>query len=643
MSQRNRLKSVDSKKQKKMTYNKVLPIFKAFGYHYKTHWKLAAIAYSGMFVMIFTSLFIPWPLKLILDHVVLNLPLPEQAVFLTQWINTDQMSLLSFLVIAFIALNILNSIFSFLHKIGLLTMAASISADIRVQVFTHLQRLSLSFHNTTRSGDLTYRLIDDTPNLNKILVQAPQALIYRIATIGAHIGIMFMLEWRLALIAFSIIPLIYFYHHYFGQTIQKATKKKKKKESNISSVVAENVAAMALIQAYGREDLQQKKFDSENKKSVQFGIRAMKFSKIFKRANAMMVACGTAGVVYYGGLLAMDSTILPGTLVLFAAYMKRLYSPIKKLAQLMIDIAKSIVSGERLLEIIESDMVMADHPDAVPAPPIKGKFEFRDVSFQYLGGEEVLKNMNCSIKSGETIAIVGHSGAGKSTFISLLMRFYNPTKGQILIDDHDVKKLTIKSIRKQTTIVMQGAKLLNRTVRENIAFGKIGATEEEIIHAAKLAQAHDFIMQMPEGYNSMIEEDGENISGGQRQRINIARAVIRDTSILILDEPATALDAKSETQVHTAFNKLTQGKTTFIIAHKFSTISHADKIILLDKGKIAAFGSHDELIATSQEYHKLNNLQFGSRHDEEALQVAADEKSVNDRLVNSGLEETLEK
>lgn len=376
------------------------------------------------------------------------------------------------------------------------------------------------------------------------------------------------------------------------------------------SLISENVTAMALVQAYGRENSQQAQFESENQQSMESGITALRLSKTFKRVSDIVMAIGTFGVVYYGGRLALDGTVSPGTLVLFTAYLRNLYKPIEKFADLTLNLAKSQVAGERLMELIDSDMIMEDNPDAEPASTFNGKIEFRDVHFSYQTGIEVLKGINFIVQPGETVALVGASGAGKSTLISLLLRFYDPQNGQILIDDKHITKFTLKSVRAQITVVMQDALLFNKTVRENIAFGKDDATEEEIVYAARLAQADNFIKQMPNGYDTKIYEGGENLSGGQKKRLNIARAIIRNTPILIMDELSTALDVKAERAIHKALNELTADKTTFVIAHRFSSIANADKILVLDDGQLVGFGTHPELMDSCLSYRELYELQY---------------------------------
>jgi ABC-type multidrug transport system fused ATPase/permease subunit len=586
---------------------------------------------------ILVALLLPWPLKLILDYVILQKPLPEKVVMLSRWFGEGQW-LLPALVLAFILLRIIHSLVTYLHKVGLLSAAERIVTDIRERIFAHLQRLSLSFHESARSGSLVYRLTEDINDVKTVLVQLPDSVAHRLLMIFTHGGLMLAIEWRLAVVAFSVIPILYFFNQRIGSGVQTARRKKRSKESDIASMVSENLTAMALVQAYGREDLQQSRFESENRESLASGVTATRLAKMFKRTSEILIAVGTAGVVYYGGRLAWEGTILPGTLVLFASYLKNLYSPLDKFATMLLDVIKSQIAGERLMELAECDMIVQDAPNAVLAPPFQGRIEFRKVNFGYHNDVPVLKNLSFGVESGQTIALVGHSGAGKSTLISLLLRFYDPDKGVILIDGHDLREFKLESLRSQITVVMQEARLFNETVRDNIAFGKADVTEEEIVRAAKLAHAHDFILQMPEGYDTMICEGGENLSGGQQQRINIARAIIRNTPILILDEPVTALDAKAEANIQQALLELTRQKTTFIIAHKFSTISHAEKILLFEKGCLIAHGKHEELLQSSPDYRALYELQAGPllQETDEVATLPTDRKGYSTQREGEG-------
>lgn len=592
-----------------ISYKTLLRVYKVFGNHLKRHWRQLTGAYLGLLATVVFGLLVPWPLKLILDHVVLNSPLPENAAILTQWFGTDRLNLLTGLVMAFVVLHGVDSFVSYYFKIGMAIVSIRIRREIRERVFGHMQRLSMSFHESYRSGDLLFRLMSDTRELPTLLLQVPQNIVYRIVTITAHIGIMWMLSPNLALVAFSVIPLLYYFNRRIGVKVRRVTKKKRNTESNIASIISENATGMALVQAYGREDLLQTRFADENRQSLESTLTATRLSKVFTRISDTLVAIGTCGVAYYGGHLVLEGAATAGTLVLFISYLKKLYGPLDKFAEMMLDIVRSQVAAERILELVDCAAVMVDSPQAIPAPAFKGRIEFRHVSFGYKPDVPILKNLNFVVEPGEMIALVGHSGAGKSTLTSLLLRFYDPQQGQVLIDGGDLREYQLKTLRAQLTVLMQEAKLFNKTVRENIAFGKLDATDDEVVQAAKLAQAHDFITAMPEGYETMIRQGGENLSGGQKQRMNIARAIIRNAAIVILDEPATALDAKAEAKIHAALEGLTKGKTTFIIAHRFSTIAHADKILVLNEGQLVGFGTHEQLMQTCEHYRELYELQ----------------------------------
>ncbi len=602
--------------REKLNLEGLVRIYKVFGRHYRKYWKILAAAYLCLFATIGVTVLAPWPLKLILDHLILKQPLPVAFSFLKPLDTGNPKLLLLLLALAIIVIAFLEATFSYFNKFWISATGDRMNADIRERVFAHLQRLSLSFHESVQSGNLIYLLTADVKEMKKVLVDFPQDLTNRVVSFAVYAGLMLALDWRLGLAGLCTMPLIYFFTKYFGGGMRTAITQKRKQEGKVASIIAENVTAMALVQAYGREETERARFTLGNQESLKAQLRALSLSRTFARIVEFLVALSAAGVLYLGGRYALAGEFLPGTLVVFMAYMRDIYGIFEKFSELFLGMAKSQVSGERLLELVENDMIVQDDPGAVPAPPFRGRIEFKNVSFAYNHGREVLKNLNFIVEPGETVALVGHSGAGKSTLISLLLRFYDPQQGQILIDGSDLRKFTLKSLRDQMTIVLQGAKLFRQTVRENIAFGKTGAsalsgaTDDEIIEAAKLAQAHEFIMRMPEGYDTVMYEGGDNLSGGQKQRINIARAIIRNTPLMILDEPVTGLDARAEAQINAAIHRLTRGKTTFIIAHKFSTIAAAEKILLLEDGHVAHYGAHEQLIRQSPHYRELYELQF---------------------------------
>lgn len=605
------LAQVNDQQKTRVNPQGLLRIYKVFGRHYKKYRKSLIGGFLSLFALIAIVVLLPWPLKLILDYVILQKPLPEQLAFLNPLFLSSPTLLLVLLGLSILLLAVLGAIFSYLNKYWIASAGKRINADIRERVFVRLQRLSLSFHESSHSGNLVYLLTSDTTKMKNILIDFPQDFMNHLFTLGSTVVIMLALDWRLGLIALSAAPLLFLFTRYFGAGMNRAMRKVRNKEGNVAAVVSENVTAMALIQAYGREDTERMRFNTQNRKSLKHKLQSLRLFKTYGRVSDLLVILSTAGVLYFGGRYALRGDILPGTLVVFVAYLQQIYDTVKKLSETFLKLAVSQVSGERLVELVENDMIERDDPGARPLTSMNGGIEFRNISFAYKKNQNVLENLSFKVDPGETVALVGHSGAGKSTLISLLMRFYDPQQGCILIDGRDIRKFTVKSLRDRITILLQDARLFQSTIHENIAFGKPDATKAEIMEAARLAEAHDFIMQMPDGYGTMILEGGNNLSGGQKQRINIARAIIRNTPLVILDEPATGLDALSEEKVYKAIQRLIKGKTAFIIAHKFSSILNVDKIILLEEGQLAHIGSHQQLLRESEQYREFYELQFG--------------------------------
>jgi len=606
-------------------------VYKIFGRHYKTHWKTLTVAYLSLFVAIGIKVFAPWPLKFILDNILLHKPLPELAAFMNPLLQAQPKLLLLLLALAIVVIAVAEGYFSFINKYWISSCGDRMTATIREHVFAHFNRLSLSFHETARSGNMVYTMTSDVGELKSILIDFPQDFTQRVVTFAAYAALMLALDWRLGLIALSSAPLIYFLTRYFQAGLKRFMKRARKRAGELANIIAENVATMAVVQAYGREDSERARLIKTNRADAEAQLQALRLNQTSSRLTDFLVVLSTAGVLYWGGKYALDGGITPGTLVVFIAYMRDVTGTFEKFNSLFLGLAKAQVSVERLLEVVESEMVMADAPDAVAAPAFQGRIEFKNVSFAYKAGYGVLNNLSFTAAPGETVALVGHSGAGKSTLISLLMRFYDPQQGEILIDGVNIRRYTLKSLRQQLTVLLQDARLFRQTVRENIAFGKAGATAEEVVAVAKLAEAHDFIEQMPEGYETLMHEGGENLSGGQRQRLNIARAAIRDTPIVILDEPTTGLDARAEAKINTAIQRLTQNRTTFIIAHKFATIRSADKILVLETGQAAHAGTHTQLLRESPAYRELYELQFGKQQ-----LLTADHGDHNGRLASTG-------
>lgn len=606
-----------------LTTRGLFKVYKIFGQYYKTHWKTLTVAYLSLFVAIGIKVFTPWPLKLILDNVILHKPLPEVAAFLNPLLNAQPKILLLLLALSIVVIAIAEGYFSFINKYWISSCGDRMTAKIRERVFAHFNRLSLSFHETASTGNLVYTMTSDVGELKSILIDFPQDFTQRVVTFGAYAVLMLALDWRLGLIALSATPFIYLLTKYYGAGMKKFMKRARKRAGELANIIAENVATMAVVQAYGREDSERARLVRSNQADAEAQLQALRLNQTYSRLTDFLVVLSTAGVLYWGGKYAFNSDITPGTLIVFVTYMRDVMGTFEKFNSLFIGVAKSQVAVERLLELVESEMVMEDAPDAIAAPAFQGRLEFKNVSFAYKPGYDVLKNLDFTVAPGETVALVGHSGAGKSTLLSLLMRFYDPQQGEILIDGVSIRRYTLKSLRQQMTILLQDARLFRQTIRENIAFGKADATFDDVIAVAKLAEAHDFIEPMPEGYETLMHEGGENLSGGQRQRINIARALIRNTPIVILDEPTTGLDARAEAKINTAIHRLTRNRTTFIIAHKFATILNADKVLLLETGQAAQGGTHEQLLRESPAYRELYELQFGWQHKSMPAETAS--------------------
>ena len=583
----------------------LLRVYRTFRRHYQPYTRVLTVSFVCLFATLAAEMLTPWPLKLILDHVILKRPFTGRLAGLNGWLQNDPLSLLLVFALAIVVITFAEALFSYINKYYASGTGDRMAADIRERVFKHLQKQSLSLDESAHSGNVVYLLTSDTKMMKNLLIDLPQDVLQRVGGMVLYAGLMLALDWRLGLVALSTTPLVWFLTSYFGTSTKGAVKERRESESEVSSVVADNVEAMALVQAYGREATEYQRFSERNTRSLEAQLRALRLQRTYGRLVQLLITLSTAGVLWFGARYALKGDILPGTLVVFVAYLRDIYGYFEKFSLLFLNLARSLVSGERLAAFVEQEVKVEELPDAVPAPRFQGRIEFRDVNFAYRDGDDVLRGVSFVAEPGQRIAVVGPSGAGKSTLIGMLLRFYDPQRGQVLIDDRDVRAFTLKSLRDQITIVLQEAMLFQRSVAENIGFGKRGATREEIVAAAKRAEADGFISEMRDGYDTEMAEGGDNLSGGQRQRINIARAIIRDTPIVVLDEPLTGLDPRAEAEIGEAIRHLGEGRTTFIVAHRFSTVRDADAILVLDEGTLVGVGTHDQLLATCPRYREL--------------------------------------
>ena len=584
----------------------VYQVYRLLGPHSRSYLKWFLLAYSALFASVMMNLLKPWPLKLILDHILLSKPLSRMMTPLNSLAGNDKLVLLAFLSLGIVVIFFLEGLFSFIRKYYLVRAGESTVNDIRQEVFAHLQMLGRGKYG---SGDSVVRLTSDIQTLNLLLTQYLQNLVTFLFTFLSIVVTLFFLDWRLTLLALVVVPPLYLMSLYFSPKVGDLARKKKEKESEVASLVEETLASKEVVQAFVREDQEKRRFAEESNESLRATLGSARVSKGFERTVQVTIAAGTALVVYFGARRVLAGQITPGDLIVFTAYLGNLYKPVGELSSWIMDFATALVSGERIAEILESEVSMADAPDAVEAPPFRGEVVFEHVTFGYEPGEPVLRGLSFSVKPGQTVALIGSSGTGKSTVVNLLLRFYDPWEGRILIDGQDIRRYKFKSLREQISVVLQETLLFRRSIRENIAYGKPKATTEEIKKSAKAAQAHDFIMRLPKGYDTFLKDRGANLSGGERQRIALARSILKDAPIFVFDEPLTGVDAETESRLDGILNRLMKGKTSFIIAHHFSTIMKANLILMIQEGRIIEQGSHDQLLAESEQYRQLYNLQ----------------------------------
>jgi ATP-binding cassette subfamily B protein len=584
-------------------------LYATFGPHVKPYWKWFVLAYAGLIGTVLMNLVKPWPLKLIFDHILLDKPVPASVTDFTSVFGNDKSTLLIIFCLSIVCVVFLDSLFSYSHKYLIAAAGERVVNDIRRWVFNHLQILPQSFHGASRSGDLTLRLTSDINAIKKLLIGSVQAFATYLLTFVSLIGTMLWMDWRLTLVALAIVPPLYVMSFRFSRKVEVLEKTKRAKESEVASIVQETMVSMPVVQAFTQEAQERQRFARAADESLMADLKKMRLSRTLRRAVQVVIASGTALVVWYGARRALAGEVTPGDLIVFAAYLKDVYGPIGGFSELVTDFLSAVVGSERIAAIIGADMTVKDSPHAIAAPPFRGAVTFEDVTFGYKPGEPVLQHLSFTVNPGQMVALVGFSGTGKSTIVNLLLRFFDPWEGRILIDGEDIRRFKLESVRRQMSVVLQESILFRRTIGENIAYGNPQARFEDIVAAAKAAQAQDFILKLPQGYDTLVSERGINLSGGQRQRLALARAILRNAPLLILDEPVTGLDAITESQLHETLVRLMQGKTTFVIAHRLSTIQKADVILVIDEGTIIERGTHAELLAHSHLYHHLYRLQ----------------------------------
>jgi ATP-binding cassette subfamily B protein len=556
-------------------------------------------------LLAFADLLRPWPLKLIFDYILFKKPIPHSLSFMHGLLSHGQIAGIIIISSGIVAISLLKSFAAYSQTHIVSQIGFRFAHSLRRALFVHLQRLSLSFHARMRSGELLTNITSDTNVLRDALIEFVLTFVSEFLTLLGMIAIMVTVNWRLSLIVLAVSPVLVFLSLLRYRKIRDSARRQRRAEGQIAAKASEVLSSMHLVQAFGRGSYEKERFESDSAEALKESVRTARLEAAAARAADLTVAVGTWAVVLVGSLEALRGQMTPGNVLVFAAYMNSMYTPIRNLAKLSSRVSRAAVTGRRIADVMDLEPHVKDAADAIEAANLKGSIAFDNVSFAYDTGEPVLKNVSFSVAPGQHVALLGRSGSGKSTLSALTLRLYDAQTGSITIDGVDIRKYRLESLRQEFGIVLQDSLLFATTVRENIAYGKLDATEQEIVTAAKAANAHEFIMELENGYDTVVGERGTTLSGGQRQRIAIARTFIRNMPILILDEPMTGLDIESESTVREALQRLMAGRTSILITHDLEAAADADLILLLAEGRIIEQGSHQELLAREGQYRDL--------------------------------------
>jgi subfamily B ATP-binding cassette protein MsbA len=552
----------------------------------------------------------PWPLKIVIDSVLRSKRSPAWLNQFVLSIGPDKAAVLKFAALAVLAIAAVGAISNFTERYITAGLGQWVMHDLRHTLYSHIQRLSLGFHNEKQTGDLITRLTTDIDAIQSFITSGLFGALMNVVTLAGMMAVMFFLSRQFTMIALSVAPILFAVVFHYTRRIKKATREVRRKEGEMVSVIQEVLSSMHVVRAFAGEAREQRRLAEESRASVEIAMKVRGLKIRLSPTVDMIVAAGTSLVLWVGGKMVLGGDLSAGSLVLFIWYLGRMYKPMRELAKTTDTYSRAAVGLERIREILDMDRQVKDLPGARLAPALRGRIEFDDVTFGYATRNQILKEVSFTVEPGQTVALVGPTGAGKTSIVNLIPRFYDPDSGTVRIDGTDVRHFQQESLRRQISFVLQDPLLFRAPLWYNIAYGKPDASRAEIVRAASLSNAHEFIERLPDGYDTVIGERGVTLSGGQRQRIAIARAVIRNTPILILDEPGTGLDAASEKLVLEALARLMIGKTSIVIAHRLETIRSADMILVVNSGRIVERGTHPQLVRTGGLYAQLHDLQF---------------------------------
>jgi ATP-binding cassette, subfamily B, bacterial len=587
-------------------------IVRRFQPYIRQQWALVVGAMAALLAQVGLRLLEPWPLKFVFDEVITSTPNQGQSG--VPWIDgLSPTGLLWGSAIALVVIAGLRALTDYGSTVGFALVGNRVLTQVRNDLYQHLQDLSLSFHNQARSGDLTIRVISDVGLLKDVVVTALLPMVGNTLILIGMVGLMLWLHLELTLLALATIPLFSLTTLRLSRRIKEVSRKQRQQEGAMASTAAEAMGAIKVVKTLSLEKTFAQTFSGHSQKTLKDGVKAKRLAAQLERSVDLIIALATALVLGRGAHLVIHGSLTPGDLLVFMAYLKNAFKPVRDFAKYTGRLAKATAAGERILDLLDQVPDIVDRPDARPAPSFGGRVTFQRVQFAYEPGHPILKEISFEALPGQFLAIVGPSGSGKSTLASLLLRLYEPGQGQVLIDGVDIREYQAESLRSQISVVLQDSLLFAASVRDNIAYGNPKASNDDILAAAQLANAQDFILRLPEGYDTVVGERGVTLSGGQRQRIAIARAAVRHSPILVLDEPTTGLDQDNERTVIDALQRVAQQRTTLVITHDLTLAATADRLIYMEQGEILERGTHDQLLTNNGPYAAMYQLQMARR------------------------------
>jgi ATP-binding cassette, subfamily B, bacterial len=567
---------------------------------------LALLCMAGFTV---AELLAPWPLKLIFDHILLARPLPPALHWLSPVWHSGPAAAVFTVSLGILGIALLGGVFAYYQQALTAALGYRLVYQLRSELFAHLQQLSLSYHNRARTGELLAKVTGETEALRDVFVDSLLLSVGHVLLVVGMFAVLFALNWRLSLVVLATFPVLLLALTRVYRQIKQATRRQRAREGLIAARLSEVLSSVRLVKAYGRERYEQERFEQESGLTLAEGLKLERLAAGALRLVELIKAVGVWATVLYGALLVLENRLTPGAVLVFLAYLNDMYKPLRNLAKTSTKFSRAVVSVQRISEILETE---PEEWNASPAPgaappvaKLQGEIVFERVSFDYGDGKPVLQEVSFRIAPGQHVALVGSSGSGKSTIANLLLRFYHATAGEIRLDGVNIESYPREFLRQEIGVVLQDALLFGASIRENLAYGKPAATLAEIEAAARQAYAHEFISALPEGYDTLIGERGSTLSGGQRQRLCLARAILKNPSVLLLDEPTSAVDAASAALIHTAVEQLRRGKTTLVIAHHFTALEQFDQILVLRRGRLVEQGTHAELLRLGGDYCKM--------------------------------------